>query len=417
MTYDIVIIGGGAAGIASAAGSYEKGLKVLLIERSNELGGILNQCIHNGFGLHMYQEELTGPEYARKSEKSLNEDIVVKLSTSVISIKKEQYFIIEMTSKVEGIKTIYAKSVIISSGSYERTRGQINLPGKRIKGIMTAGSAQRYLNKEGFLVGNRILILGSGDIGLIMARRMTLEGAKVLAVVELMSNSNGLTRNIVSCLEDFNIPLYLSHTVTNVIGKNFVEAVDIMQVDEKFTPIEGTAKRFQVDTLLLSVGLIPEVSLIDNLGVMIDKVTKSAVVNQSYQSNIDGLFFCGNALHIHDVVDWVSKEALNAGVYAKTYVKGKLVKNRDEQPILTNEYIKTTVPQVIDFNNMNNDFDVSFRSTIKSNRANIRIVQDGMTIKEKKINYINPAEMEKITIEIDKLISKNAITLMLEVIS
>ncbi|MCR3905741.1 MAG: NAD(P)/FAD-dependent oxidoreductase [Tenericutes bacterium] len=412
MRVDIVVVGGGAAGVSAANSAYEKNLKVLLIERDKELGGILNQCIHNGFGIQMYNEELTGPEYARRSEKSLNSEIKILLDTCVLSIKKgKDEFIIKTSSEQDGLLEIVSKAVIISTGSYERTRGQIKLPGKRLKGIMTAGSAQRYINKEGFLVGKRILILGSGDIGLIMARRLSLEGSKVEGVIELMSYSNGLTRNIVSCLDDFNIPLYLSHTVSNIKGKDKLEEVEIMQVDEHFNFIENTKISFEVDTLLLSVGLIPDVSFVENLDLTYDKNTKSAKVNQNYMSNIDGLFFCGNALHIHDVVDWVTIEASFAGEYAKNYVKGLINKSRDEHSIIKSELISYTVPQIIDFNNLHDSIHISFRSKVKASMISLKLYQDGQCIKKKNSKFVTPSEMEKITVDTKSFISENDVFL------
>lgn len=262
MKVDILIIGGGASGISAALKAYHPELKILMVEREDKLGGILNQCIHNGFGVHHFKEELTGPEYARKLEAFLTQDILCYLSTSVIDIQKvSQGYKVSLLSVQRGLEEVMTKALIMSSGAYERTKGQIRLPGKRFKGIMTAGSAQRYLNIDGFLVGKKVFILGSGDIGLIMARRMRLEGAEVLGVAELMPYSNGLNRNIAQCLEDFDIPLFLSHTVAKTYGEHQLEALDIAEVDEHFTIIPGTEKHFEVDTLLLSVGLIPEVTV------------------------------------------------------------------------------------------------------------------------------------------------------------
>jgi len=268
MTKDIVIVGGGSAGLAAALGASRSNLDILVIEREKELGGILNQCIHNGFGLHIFKEELTGPEYAAKYIDSfLAKKISFLLHTTVIEIEKTDIFKITVSSLAKGLTVIYAKSLILSSGCYERTRGSILLPGERPKGIVLAGSAQRYLDIDGYLVGKRVFILGSGDIGLIMARRMVLQGAQVLGVAEIMPYSNGLTRNIVQCLNDFDIPLFLSHTVTNIIGKDNLEKIVIQKVDKDLKPIINTEKPFSVDTLLLSIGLIPDVSLVDSLGL------------------------------------------------------------------------------------------------------------------------------------------------------
>lgn len=418
MKVDILIIGGGASGISAAIKAYDPSLKVLIVERENTLGGILNQCIHNGFGVHMFKEELTGPEYARKLEKFLTEDVLVYKETSVTNITKtDTGFIVETTSEEHGMLDIEAKAVVISSGAYERTKGQIRLPGKRLKGIMTAGSAQRYLNVEGYLVGKKVFILGSGDIGLIMARRMSLEGAEVLGVAEIMPYSNGLNRNIAQCLEDFDIPLYLSHTVSKTYGTSKLEGLDISEVDDKMNIIEGTEKHFDVDTLLLSVGLIPEITITNQLPLEIDNLTRSAQVNQNYMSNIDGLFFAGNALHIHDLVDYVSKESEIAGERAKMYVLNAYNIKRKEIKLGHNDLIRYTVPQVIDFNNLKTDFDISFRSKQKAAFALFRLKQGDRVIKEKRSRHIVPAEMEKMTVEIKDLVSDEPLTLEMEVLA
>jgi len=417
MNVDILIIGGGASGVSAAIKAHHQDLKILIVEREDLLGGILNQCIHNGFGVHLFKEELTGPEYARKLEKFLTEDILVYTNTSVTTIKKiEDTFSVGLSSEERGLEVISAKAVIMSSGAYERTRGQIRLPGKRLKGIMTAGSAQRYLNIDGYLVGKRVFILGSGDIGLIMARRMTLEGAKVLGVAELMPYSNGLNRNIAQCLEDFDIPLYLSHTVSQTYGETRLEGLDISEVDSNYQVIKGSGKHFEVDTLLLSVGLIPEITIANNLGLKIDPLTRSASVNQNYLSSIDGLFFAGNALHIHDLVDYVSKESELAGERARMYVLNNFTKVRNEKEILRNELIRYTVPQVVDFDNLTHNFDISFRSKIKATLAVFRLKQDGVVIKEKRARHVVPAEMEKFTVELEDLISTNELVIEMEIL-
>lgn len=418
MKVDILIIGGGASGVSAAIKAHHQDLKILIVEREDLLGGILNQCIHNGFGVHLFKEELTGPEYARKLEKFLTEDVLIYKNTSVVKIEKEKgIFTVSLSSEDRGLEVINAKAVIMSSGAYERTRGQIRLPGKRLKGIMTAGSAQRYLNIDGYLVGKRVFILGSGDIGLIMARRMTLEGAKVLGVAELMPYSNGLNRNIAQCLEDFDIPLYLSHTVSQTYGETSLEGLDISEVDSNYQVIKGSEKHFEVDTLLLSVGLIPEITIANNLGLKIDPLTRSASVNQNYLSSIDGLFFAGNALHIHDLVDYVSKESELAGERARMYVLNNFTKARNEKEILRNELIRYTVPQVVDFDNLTHNFDISFRSKIKATLAVFRLKQDGVVIKEKRARHVVPAEMEKFTVELEDLISTNELVIEMEVLA
>jgi thioredoxin reductase len=415
MKVDIAVIGGGAAGLAAAIQASDSNLNILIIEREMELGGILNQCIHTGFGLEFFHEELTGPEYAHRFIESLKEkNINVLLNTTVIDIIKNNEFLISMSSIDNGYQMIHAKSVILSSGCFERTRGAIMIPGERPKGIMPAGSAQRYLNIDGFLVGKDVFILGSGDIGLIMARRMTLEGAKVHGVAEIMPYSNGLNRNIAQCLEDFDIPLYLSHTVTDIKGKNVLEEITISEVDQSFNPIKGTEKTFKVDTLLLSIGLIPDIQLFESLTIETSKTTKSAIVNQHYQTNIEGLYVCGNALHVHDLVDWVTKESELVGKKARNYCLNdhKIVK--DEKHILLSEDIRYTVPQKIDFNQLNEPFEILFRVTRKMEKGTFKIIQDGKIIYSKKRKHIAPAEMEKILLKPSDFISRNEITIELE---
>ncbi|MBU1144116.1 MAG: NAD(P)/FAD-dependent oxidoreductase [Firmicutes bacterium] len=415
MKIDIAVIGGGAAGLAAAIQASDSNLDILVIEREKELGGILNQCIHTGFGLEVFSEELTGPEYASRFIDNLeSRNIKLLLHTTVIDISKEDDFLISVSSLEDGFQYIYAKAVILSSGCYERTRGALMIPGERPKGIMPAGSAQRYLNIDGFLVGKDVFILGSGDIGLIMARRMTLEGAKVHGVAEIMPYSNGLNRNIAQCLEDFDIPLYLSHTVTDIKGKDNLEEITISEVDKDFKPIQGTEKVFKVDTLLLSVGLIPDITLFESLSIETSKVTKSAIVNQHYQTNIEGLFVCGNALHVHDLVDWVTKESELVGDKAKSYCLGKYQGIKNEKSIVLGNHIRYTVPHKIDFNQLSEPFEISFRTSRKMEKGIFRIIQDGNVIKSKKAKYIAPAEMEKILMTPTDFISSSEISIELE---
>mgnify|MGYP001400308039 CR=1 FL=1 len=415
---DIAIIGAGAAGLSAALSARDTNINITIIEREDSLGGILNQCIHNGFGLHHFKEELTGPEYAERLIKDLNEEgiDIIKEST-VIDIKKQDQFVITTSSEQHGYEHITAKAVIIASGCYERTRGALQIPGERPKGIMTAGSAQRYLNMDGYLVGKRVFILGSGDIGLIMARRMTLEGAKVLGVAELMPYSNGLTRNIVQCLDDFDIPLYLSHTVTMIHGKDRLESIVISKVDEKFQPISGTEKTFEVDTLLLSVGLIPDIDQFSILDVDKDGRTKSARVDQHLMSNIPGLFFCGNALHVHDLVDWVSDEGAKAGRFAKDYVLGKYPKSMDHKDLVVGQNVRYVVPQKIDMSARDESIDLMFRVTKKMLKGKLIARQGDHIIAQKIANYLAPAEMEHLTIKPNDWISNEPITLEVEEIS
>jgi thioredoxin reductase len=415
MKYDIAVIGGGAAGLAAAIQASDSSLNILIIEREKELGGILNQCIHTGFGLEVFHEELTGPEYASRFIEYLeNKNIEVFLHTTVIDIVKKNDFLVSISSLENGFQYIEAKAVILSSGCYERTRGALMIPGERPKGIMPAGSAQRYLNIDGYLVGKDVFILGSGDIGLIMARRMTLEGAKVHGVAEIMPYSNGLNRNIAQCLEDFDIPLYLSHTVTSIKGKDNLEEITISEVDKDYNPIIGSEKTFRVDTLLLSVGLIPDIALFESLPIETSKVTKSAIVNQHYQTNIEGLYVCGNALHVHDLVDWVTKESELVGNKAKSYCMESCTRPKDEKMIITGNHIRYTVPHKIDFNQLNESFEISFRTTRKMDKGVFKIIQDGKVIQSKKSKYIAPSEMEKIILKPTDFISSSEVTIELE---
>ena len=322
--YDIVIIGGGPAGLAAALSARHQGIeRLLILERDKELGGILNQCIHNGFGLHTFKEELTGPEYAwRYIEQVLEQKIPYWLNTMVVDIAQEDgWKIVTAMSREKGMSMLRARAVILAMGCRERPRGALNVPGFRPAGIYTAGTAQRLVNMEGYMPGKEIVILGSGDIGLIMARRMTLEGATVKVVAEIMPKSGGLTRNIVQCLEDYGIPLKLNHTVIDIKGKDHIEWVTLAQVDENKDPIPGTQEAYRCDTLLLSVGLIPENELTRGLGARMDEKTHGPVVDERLQTTVAGVFACGNVLHVHDLADHVSQEAAEAGKHAADYVK------------------------------------------------------------------------------------------------
>lgn len=400
MIRDIVVIGGGASGLAASISAKKKNKDVLLIERESDLGGILNQCIHNGFGLEVFKEEYTGPEYAYKFiEEFMDLKIDYLLDTTVIKLNKiNDEFTITLSSTDLGIKEIKAKSVIISSGCYERTRGQISMPGDRPNGVITAGSAQRYLNINGYMVGKKVFILGSGDIGLIMARRMYLEGAQVLGVAEIMPYSNGLNRNIVQCLNDFDIPLFLSHTVTNVESdeEKRLKAITIQQVDEKFNSIPNTEKHFEVDTLLLSIGLIPDITLLDDLKVEVDPRTKSAKINQAYETSVEGLFICGNSLQVHDLVDNVSKESIRAGESASDYLEG-FFKERKRIEIKPGKNILYVAPQYLDFGWIEKDLLISFRSSKKIEKAIVKVYQNEKVIYQKRRAFIVPAEMETIS--------------------
>lgn len=392
---ELVIIGGGPAGMSAAVAAYEQGIRdILILEGDARLGGILQQCIHNGFGLHRFGEELTGPEYAWKYEKKVKElQIPYKLNTMVLHITKEKK--ITATNPVDGVFEIQAKAIILAMGCRERSRGALNIAGTRPSGIYSAGAAQKFVNRKGYLPGKEVVILGSGDIGLIMARRMTLEGAKVKAVCELMPYSGGLARNIEQCLHDFDIPLMLSHTVVEIHGKERLEGVTIAKVDEKRQPIEETKQYISCDTLLLSVGLIPDNELTLEAGITLDKITNGAIVDQNRQTQIEGVFACGNVLHVHDLVDYVSEEAEIAGKSAAEYIQG-IFGEKVDIPIHTDGKIRYTVPQKI---TEKKDTAVYFRVANVYRNAEIRVLADDAVIFSKKVLKAAPGEMENIMLK------------------
>ena len=401
MTKDLVIIGGGPAGMAAAVAAYESGIRdILILERDDALGGILRQCIHNGFGLHRFGEELTGPEYAARYEKQVKElGISYMLDTMVIDVTADK--VVTAMNKSEGIFEIQAKAIILAMGCRERPKGALNIAGCRPAGIFTAGTAQKFVNMKGYMPGKSVVILGSGDIGLIMARRMTLEGATVKAVCELMPYSGGLARNIEQCLNDFNIPLRLSHTVVEIHGKERVEGVTIARVDENRRPIKESEEFIPCDTLLLSCGLIPENELTKGAGIALDRVTNGAVVDGERETEIPGVFACGNVLHVHDLVDYVSEESAIAGKAAARFILGESKKNTDIK-IITDGKVRYTVPQKI---TEITPTSVYFRVADVYRDAKI-VVRDGdRVIISKKKQKLAPAEMEKVELTEEMLAS------------
>ena len=397
MKYDLVIIGGGPAGLSAANAAWEDGCRsICIVERDRELGGILNQCIHNGFGLHYFKEELTGPEYAGRFIEKLKETGVdVRLDAMVLDITADKQVHIVSTSG--GYEVLEAKAVVLAMGCRERTRGAIAIPGTRPAGIFTAGAAQRYLNIEGYMVGRRVVILGSGDIGLIMARRMTLEGAKVLACVEVMPYSGGLTRNIVQCLNDFDIPLYLAHTITDIQGKDRVERVIVSEVGPDRRPIPGTEMTFDCDTVLLSVGLIPENELSRAAGVEMDPRTNGPKVFENMETSIPGVFACGNVLHVHDLVDFVTAEAARAGKAAAACCAGSEKAPERVIELKNGNLVGYTVPQHIHADTDFKTVDVFFRVRAICGASRIVVTDStGAEIAAFKRERMAPGEMENI---------------------
>ncbi len=413
MVRDLVIIGGGPAGLAAAYGAFQEGIKdILIIERDEVLGGILNQCIHNGFGLHRFKEELTGPEYASRYISLVKETSVEVMSDTMaidLNDKKE----VTVISTKKGLEVIKAKAVILAMGCRERSRGAIALPGDRCAGIYTAGAAQKYCNIDGYLVGKRVVILGSGDIGLIMARRMTLEGAKVLADVELCPYSNGLNRNIVQCLNDYDIPLYLSYTVTDIISDDRnrrVKQVVISKVDENKKPIPGSEITFDCDTLLLSVGLIPENELSNKAGIELDRRTRGPVVYDNLETDKDGIFACGNVLQVHDLVDNVSIEGEKAGRNAAKYIKEGQKESALVEMVPSNN-IGYICPQYIRKDLVKDYVDVFFRVRVPQNNVKLSLSKEGVEFSSVRKIRVVPSEMESVRITKEQLADASEIAL------
>ena len=406
INYEIVIIGGGPAGLAAALSARKAGVEnILILERDAELGGILNQCIHNGFGLHTFKEELTGPEYAwRFIERVQKENIAYRLNTMVLDISKDR--IVTAMNRDEGIIQIQAGAVILAMGCRERPRGALNIPGFRPAGIFSAGTAQRLVNIEGYMPGKEVVILGSGDIGLIMARRMRLEGADVKVVAELMPYSGGLKRNIVQCLDDFNIPLKLSHTVVDIEGKDRVTAVTIAKVDENRKPVPGTEERYTCDTLLLSCGLIPENELSVNAGIELSRITNGPVVTDSLETNIPGIFACGNVLHVHDLVDFVSEEAAKAGRSAAEFVQNSTAEKQSSEPVVlkAESGVRYTVPFTVDPGTMEDLLKVRFRVGAVFRDAYVSVYFNDERIMHMKKRILSPGEMEQVILQKKKLL-------------
>ncbi|NMB01527.1 MAG: FAD-dependent oxidoreductase [Firmicutes bacterium] len=406
---DVAVIGGGPAGLAASLAARKEGAeRVLIIERNTELGGILQQCIHHGFGLHRFKDELTGPEYAQRFIDFVKEtDIEVLLETMVLEVTPERK--IYAVNSESGMLEIHAKSIVLAMGCRERTRGALRIPGSRPAGVFSAGTAQRYVNIDGYVPGKKAVILGSGDIGLIMARRFTLEGAKVEAVVEVLPYAAGLTRNVVQCLEDYDIPLHLQSTVIEIHGNKRIEAVTIAKVDEKWNPIPGTEQKIECDTLLLSVGLVPENELSSQAGVAIDPITNGPIVDDSMMTNLPGIFACGNVLHVHDLVDNVSKESERAGMYAGRYALGQSGEKSRKIKVVAGENIRYVVPHEVSA-----DEPVEFFMRVQRPQDSVALDVGGL--RQIRKTSVRPSEMLDVKLTPEQLQSFEGDTLVIQIV-